>query len=285
MTKSVAPTSAAAAPLSAPDSPPANGEPFRYGWRFVRCTGPDGNVDLVQVPLTLEDVLHPQEGDVIPEIPRHEQERGYLTWGFRARRPGDPSVVIMSDCLINWGVEGLRNTSPDVSVFFDVQQQPNVDKGTFHVLPSGGRPVLAIELVSTDTRVNDVTHKVREYHQARVPLYVIVDQEREGAPREVIGYRHAPEGYRRIPLDDQGRLLLEPFGLLLGLRDNWVALFDAATGEEVGDYVDVCQNLKTESAARIAAEEATREHAAARIAAEERVRELENELRRLRGES
>jgi hypothetical protein len=35
-------------------------EEFRYGWRFVHQTLPDGSRELVQVPLTMEDVLHPQ---------------------------------------------------------------------------------------------------------------------------------------------------------------------------------------------------------------------------------
>jgi len=256
--------------VTPPDSPQTPGpaassdNPFRYGWRYVKRSLPDGTIELDQVPLTLEDVMHPREGDIIPEIPRHEQERGYLTWGFRARRPHDASVVILSDCLINWDVKRLRDTSPDVAVFFDVKRQPDLLKGTFHVAPSGGRPVLVIELVSIDTRKNDVIAKVKEYHRAKVPLYVIVDQEREDGPRQVIGYRYMPKQYERLPLDDQGRLLLEPLQLLLGLRDNWVALYDAASGTVVGNYVDVCEQLR---------------------AVEERVRQLEDELRRRNGEA
>jgi len=49
-------------------------DPYRYGWRYVRCEREDGVVVTEQVPLTLEDVLHPQEGDqVLPP-----DERGWL---------------------------------------------------------------------------------------------------------------------------------------------------------------------------------------------------------------
>lgn len=46
-------------PASAPGAPPAD-DPFRYGWRFVPRPTPDNPHHLEQVPLTLEDVLHPE---------------------------------------------------------------------------------------------------------------------------------------------------------------------------------------------------------------------------------
>jgi hypothetical protein len=37
---------------------------FEYGWRDVPRTLPNGRVEWEQIPLTLEDVLHLQYGDV-----------------------------------------------------------------------------------------------------------------------------------------------------------------------------------------------------------------------------
>ena len=34
-------------------------DPFRYGWRYVKRVGPDGEETLDQIPLSLEDVLFP----------------------------------------------------------------------------------------------------------------------------------------------------------------------------------------------------------------------------------
>jgi hypothetical protein len=34
-------------------------DPFRYGWRYVKRVGPDGQETLDQIPLSLEDVLFP----------------------------------------------------------------------------------------------------------------------------------------------------------------------------------------------------------------------------------
>src|SRR5258708_3626900 len=42
-------------------------DPFRFGWRYLRKKRADGREVSVQVPLTLDDVLHPREGDHIPE--------------------------------------------------------------------------------------------------------------------------------------------------------------------------------------------------------------------------
>ena len=40
-------------------------ERFRYGWREARQRLPDGSYALLRLPLTLYDVLHPQEFDKI----------------------------------------------------------------------------------------------------------------------------------------------------------------------------------------------------------------------------
>jgi colicin import membrane protein len=254
-----------------PGAPPAD-NPYYYGWRYVNHRRPDGTVEVEQVPLTLEDVLHPQEEDVIPEIPRHEMERGYLAGVFRTRLRGLSRGLVFSDCLVDWGVEGVRNLSPDVSVFEDVQQEPDLTRGTFHLAEAGGRCVLVIELVSWHTRENDVDRKPPEYHRAGVPLYILVDQEREGAPRRLLAYEHRPEGYVRVPLDQRNRLLLGPLGVCLGLKDEWVVCYDTVTGKELGDYRQVQQELEAAEAARQEAEERARQEAEARRAAEERVR-------------
>src|SRR5205807_701111 len=125
------------------------------------------------------------------------------------------------------------------------------------VAREGTRPALVVEMVSPDTRENDVTHKVRLYHRAGVPDYVIIDQQREGGPRRLLHYRHAPAGYEEVPPDAQGRVPLAAVGLLLGLRDNALVCHDAATGEELREYAQ-------EFRAREQAERQGREDAAAR---------------------
>ena len=260
-----------------PPPTPADENPFRYGWRFVRHTGPDGQETWEQVPLTLEDVLHPQEGDHISENDVHEQECRYLADIFNRRLRRAAGHRVFRDCLVNWGVAGIRNHSPDISVFSGIVRPQAEPIGIFDLVASGGRCRMALEIVSPDTRSNDVERKFDEYYRAGVPLYVIVDQERESSPRQLRGYQVGPNGYEEIPLDAQGRLPLPFLGLSLGLRDNRLVGFDLPTGAEIGDYDQVDE-------ARQAAETQARQADEARQAAETRLQELEAELRRLRGQ-
>jgi hypothetical protein len=100
--------------------------------------------------------------------------------------------------------------------------------------------------------------KVVEYHAALVPLYVIVDREREEDWPTIRAYRWTPLAYEPIALDDRDCLLLEGFGLRLCANQNRIALYDAITGEEMGDFTAISQALEAEVAAREAAEKLAR---------------------------
>jgi Uma2 family endonuclease len=259
------------------ESPP---DPFRFGWRYVPHVDAIGRKHWVQTPLTLEDVLHPQEGDHIPENSQQEHDRRYLASVLEMRLADQPRMLVLSDCLVNWGVPGLGNHSPDVSVF-DGVRNPKRNWKTLYVAKEKARPLLAIEIVSPDphdkkARDNDVVIKVQEYYLAGVPLYLLVDQEHDGAPRKLICYRRGPRKYGRIRPDAQGRVLLKPLRLLVGLRDERVVCWDADTGEEIGDLTAMAQARDAETQARQAAEAALAE-------AQARIRELETRMRRQRG--
>src|SRR5205814_763302 len=129
-----------------------------------------------------------------------------------------------------------------------------------------------------------------DYHRAGVPLYIVVDQVREGGLRTLHGYHWTPDSYDEVALDEEGRLLIEALGVRLGLRDNRLVCYDAETGEELGNYTAVEQarraaeeRLRAEEEARRAAEERLRREEEARRAVEARLRELEAEINRLRG--
>ena len=147
-----------------PASPPAEVHTPFYGWRYDKAA-PDGGFDLDQVPLTLEDVLHPQEDDVIPENTQHEPDRGKITWWCRSRSDawtGARSVRLHRGLGRE---EGVKNHSPDISVF-DHLNQPLPDRlGTFPVkdygapLPAGHRSGFP------EHPHNDVTHNCAKYYQ------------------------------------------------------------------------------------------------------------------------
>src|SRR5581483_10009813 len=96
----------------------------------------------------------------------------------------------------------------------------------------------------------------------------------EDDPPRLIGYQRGPRRYRPLPLEDDGRVWLEPVNLYLGVRDNRVVAYDGDTDQELGDYAAV--------SAALAEEQARADAEKARADAEQaRVQELEVALRRL----
>jgi colicin import membrane protein len=296
-------------PVASAAPPAPSVEPLPYGWRLVERPGANGKVEYDQVPLSLEDVLHPQEGDEIPEHPVHNTERDYIKRACRSRLHGVRGVLVLSDCLIHWGSAGIRALSPDVSVIFNVPDT-HVPGGMFYTAREGTRPRLVVEIVSPHTRSNDVT-KITLYHQLGIPDYVMIDQQRENGPRSLVHYHWEQAGYRTVPGSENG-VLLQCANVRLCLRDNGAVCFDATTGEEILDYHDLEEqrNELEEAHDKLqqerddlakerdevaeerddlakelkAAEREIQDQTRAREDAERRLRDLEAELHRLRGE-
>jgi colicin import membrane protein len=246
-------------------------DPFRYGWRLVPRPTPDNPYHLEQVPLTLDDVLHPEVGDFIVHSDRHETDRMYLTAVLRARLEPSRRAIVLSDVRIAWDIPDLRAHGPDVMVIPGVRKRRNWS--TFEVAVERARPALIIEIVSPDARENDVVIKVEHYARAGVAQYVIVDDTGRGGVRRLrlLDYRLEGTAYRLQEPDADGRVHLAIADVWLGLRRDHVVCYDAA-GREIGDYVTVVrQAAKAAARAKEAAARARRE-AVARAEAEERAR-------------
>ncbi|MDW8234763.1 MAG: Uma2 family endonuclease, partial [Roseiflexaceae bacterium] len=199
-------------PAAPPETPPAD-DPFRYGWRYVPRPTPDDPHHFDQVPLTLEDVLHPEEGDQVLCNYDHQRRVRYLADVFLARTADRPDAVVLSDVRIAWDVPGLRAHGPDLMVIFGVQVIRNWS--TFDVAQEGVRPTLIVEVTSPETRALDLEVKTVHYALAGVPLYVIVDayEQRGVTLLRVLGYELADGAYRSLVPNEQGRLWLEPLGV------------------------------------------------------------------------
>ena len=297
-------------------APPAD-DPFRYGWRYVSRPTPNDPDHLEPVPLTLEDVLHPEEGDFIVHSDRHETDRMYLTAVLRARLEAHGRAIVLSDVRVAWDVPDLRPHGPDVMVIPGLRERR--DWSTFDVAEEGVRPALMIEITSPETRENDVVWKVAHYARAGVAQYVIVDNIGRRGERQLqlLDYRLVGDTYRLQPSDERGWVYLELADLWVGVEGDHVVCY-ADDGTAFGDYATVVQQAaeaeararaaeeqaqreaaaraeaeararaaeeqaRREAAARTEAEEQAQREAAARAALEARLRELEAELRRLRG--
>ena len=245
--------------------------PFRYGWRLVPRPTPDNPHHLEQVPLTLEDVLHPEVGDFIVHSDRHAIDRMYLTAVLRTRLEESGAAIVLSDVRIAWDVPDLRPHGPDVMVIPGIVERQ--DWSTFDVAVEGARPALIIEITSPETRENELEIKVDHYARAGVPQYVIVDnQSRRGARRlRLLDYRLVDGVYRLHPPDAAERVYLVIADLWLGIEGDHVVCYDEH-GAAFGDYATVVRRAK-EAERRARREAAAREaEARLRAAAEEQAR-------------
>lgn len=250
-------------------------DPYRYGWRYIKHERPDGTYEMHQEPLTLEDVLHPQEGDQVTHSDAHQRRRRYLCNVLEAQLANDPTAVVLDDVRVAWDVPDLKPHGPDIAIIIGVRQRQNWS--TFDVAREGVRPALIIEITSPETASVDRSNKLEEYDIAGVPLYVIVDTVvlRKRSTLRLLGYIQTEDGYQVLAPNERGWLWLAPAQIWLGSEQNELVCYNAA-GEPLGDYRALAAALAEESAARAAAEQRA-------DAAEARLRELEEELRGLRG--
>jgi Uma2 family endonuclease len=250
-------------------TPPPPDNPWYYGYRDVNCTMPDGTTKYERIPLTLEDTLHPQEGDCIMESDVHDLMLTYLATVFRWRTAHDPSTLILSDTGIYWDDPRLSYThhSPDITVILGIKNR-KAFYPSFSVGEEGVRPRLIIELVSPNNRKNDVETKVQNYHECEVPMYVIADRKGYDDPWKLIGYRWQPDEYAPIATDRRGWIWLEDLNLWLGAEGLRIVCYER-DGKEIGDYTTIARKL-----------EAEKQRAEA---AEAKLKAMEEEVARLRG--
>jgi colicin import membrane protein len=263
--------------LPASDTPPET-DPFRYGWRLVPRPTPDNPHNLEQVPLTLEDVLHPETGDFIVRSDRHETDRMYLTAVLRARLEPAGVAIVLSDVRIAWDLPDLRPHGPDVMVIPGVAERQ--DWSTFDVAVEGARPALIIEITSPETRANDLEIKVDHYARAGVAQYVIVDdarKRRETRRLRLLDYRLEGGTYRLHAPDAAGRVHLAIANLWLGVEDDHVVCYDER-GAAFGEYATVVRQA-AEAAERARQEAQARREAEARARQEAEARAAEAQAR------
>ena len=93
---------------------------FPYGWRYVERVAPDGTVTFEQIPLTLEDDAHPQEGDQVTHSDLHQRICAYLYNVLRGVLASIPGAVVLHDVRIAWDAPDLKAHGPDLAVIFGV---------------------------------------------------------------------------------------------------------------------------------------------------------------------
>ncbi len=222
-------------------------DPFYWGSRRVRVADPNGGTRWREVPLTRDDVLDPQEGDMMVQGSRHALE--VQTLADMLRRWFEPAgdVAVFSDLKMLWDVPGLAKGAPDVAIVRGLRDRDR-DRASFSVAEEGVRPCLVIEVVSRRYAEIDYGDKVSEYRRAGVAEYLIVDF--TGGALELTGFRLDSAGRYRKSAPGRRRWRSHTTGLEFSVGPD--------RGELVVRDVETGHRLLTsdeEAAARQAAEE------------------------------
>ncbi|MEM7533770.1 MAG: Uma2 family endonuclease [Chloroflexota bacterium] len=213
-----------------------------YGWREVYETNENGETIRTLVDLTLEDYLHPQEGDMYMHGNKHDNicydlKSTLMTYVV----PYHHNSVAYHDVGIKWS-RTSNHLSPDISMIYDVRD-PERPRGMFHVADEGTAPSLVIEVTSWSTRHTDIITKVRNYAHLGVPYYIIVDRgTRRRETLRLTGYELTPNGYVELVPNNQGWLWMAPVGLWIGIHENRVQCYDAQ-GNYLLNQVELTEGL------------------------------------------
>jgi len=228
------------------------------GWRRQTITQPDGTTNDVQVPLTSEEFLHPQEGYHLPNSTFHDNAAGDVKDILTRRYATNPTAAVFRDLIIKWGIPDLGDHCPDTFVVFGVRNKEQI-RSEFVVIEEGVRPALIVEVVSPRYRKEDREIKVKHYAQAAVPEYAIIDrrQQRRQVIEEVLGYRLVDGQFLPLTPDEEGRILFETVGLWMGLQDGRIVMEDAQTGERLLTSLELEQRVTQAEQRAIQAEQRT----------------------------
>ena len=215
-------------------------DPFRYGWRIRHVRLPSGEVTEQQIPLTPEDLLDPQLGDVVVQSVDHYWEAHDVAGPLRDHFASREDVLVASDVKMLWGIPDLVEPAPDVAVIFGIHDK-KAKRESFDCIREGTRPSLVIEVVSSrdaELRRNDYERKPAIYERAGVPEYIILDPPASLKRNSFLltGYRLGAGGkYQPIRSDAKGFLLSETTNLLFGVAEDGRTLqvIDAATGKRL----------------------------------------------------
>src|SRR5258708_17548507 len=82
-------------------------DPYFFGWREEWHRRPNGRPELVLLPLTEEDVLHPRERDHIVNSDVHGDDVGYLHGAFKIMLSAIAGALVLSDVGIYWDDRSL----------------------------------------------------------------------------------------------------------------------------------------------------------------------------------
>jgi len=155
----------------------------------LKSANADGSAVELEVPLTEEDFLHPQEEDQFMIVDAHAVSHQYLVHAIRYGCRHRTGIRLFSEHRVDWQVPGILPHGPDVVVFDRFTVEWNSTNGTLPVVDLGVDVVAVFEITSKSTRHIDLGDKMDEFELARIPYYLVVDEAAPNGIPELLGFR------------------------------------------------------------------------------------------------
>ena len=202
-----------------------------------------------------------------------------------ARHLGSPETTLVSAELYimevpHPGQDGRRRR-PDLLVAFDVDPELYYQSNGYVISEQGKPPDLVLEVASESTAGRDLGVKRDDYAAFGIPEYWRFDETGEYYGDRLAGERLVDGVYEPIGIERLSEDTLQGHSDVLGLDIRWhdgrLEWYDPETGRHIVNFDD--ERARADDERARADDERT-----ARLQAEARNRELEEELRRLRGE-
>ncbi len=279
------------------------GEEGDLGWRYETVVLPDGSESWEYRPLTLIDLLYPQEEDVVSVNYGHSRIQQYVDNALEMCCEMIPASVVFREMRIDFGLPDLAPLAPDLAMVSGVHRIAKW--GTFYVKVEGAKVELVVEITSPSTRLFDVEPSMRTpseqkrfeqeqiknplfrskweiYADAGVVVYVVIDDAygEPGSPPRIYVYRlnGAKKVYKRCTPDKKGRFWVPSVKMYIGVRGSDVVCYDS-DGKEIEQFTTMVKMRRVaEERAHYAVERLSEADERAREA-DERVREADERAR------
>ena len=253
-------------------------DPLRFGYRYLKTTLPDGEEDIEIVPLSEEDLLHPQEDDFIVHNDYHIANVVYLYGVFRTRTAKLTGIRVLGDHIVDFQHGNVQPLGPDITLLNGEPLPWDRGRATFPVGDMKARVLFVLEITSPSTRKKDLGLKKELYYRAGVPLYVIADPPFGGGrkPLGIIAFQAGPNGYESLKIAHDGRLWLDIVDVWLGIEDGQVVCYDE-NGQRIFDHKEaltewLAEKNRAEREEKIARQEKARADKEKKIAQQEKAR-------------
>lgn len=218
--------------------------------------------------------LPESDGKPMAETDVHRKQMIYVLDAVEERFRSEPLVYVTGNIFLYYEDEfgKLQKVAPDI---FVVKGVPKHERRIYHLAEEGKGPDFVLELISRETKMEDLGTKRVLYASLGVQEYFIFDPLNEALSQQLRGNRLQGEDYQ--PLVGE-RLHSEVLDLDLFVENRRLRLFDRNTGERLRTYEEAERGRRT-------AEKKAEMEAEARRLAEAEVARLRDELKKLQGGS